>query len=70
MSNVEILGQPKYRPIKSRFQGEPVHFYQSLQREVITGKPRNFTDFEDLIYERDVLAYDPQNCEAACDPDQ
>ena len=69
MSSFEILGRPKYRPIKSIFEDDPEHFYQLLQREIITGKPRNFTDFQDLIYERDETGVDLQSCEVACDPD-
>ncbi len=52
MSNVEILGQPKYRPIKSNFQEDSAQFYAKIQSELIKGKPRNFTDLEDLVYDR------------------
>lgn len=52
MSNVEILGRPKYRPIKSIFHEDPAKFYAAAQSELIKGKPRNFTDLEDLVYDR------------------
>ena len=52
MSNVEILGRPKYRPIKSNFQEDSAKFYAKIQSELIKGKPRNFTDLEDLVYDR------------------
>ena len=52
MSDVEILGRPKYRPIKSIFHEDPAKFYAAIQSEAIKGKPRNFTDLEDLVYDR------------------
>ena len=52
MSTVEILGRPKYCPIKSIFHEDPAKFYAAVQSEAIKGKPRNFTDLEDLVYDR------------------
>jgi len=52
VSNVEILGRPKYRPIKSIFKEDSTKFYAAAQSELIKGKPRNFTDLEDLVYDR------------------
>lgn len=63
MSNVEILGRPRYRPVKSIFHEDPAKFYAGIQSELIKGKPRNFTDFQDLVYERfiDDQNYDEDN---------
>ncbi len=50
MSNVEILGRPRYRPIKVQFRDEfkPLNLLKSKGSNL----PLTYTD---LVYERDVV---------------
>jgi hypothetical protein len=50
MGNVEILGKPKYRPIKVQLRDEfkPLNLLKSRE----SNHPLTYTD---LVYERDVV---------------
>ncbi len=50
MSNVEILGRPKYQPIKFNIKEDKSTFYDRVRIETIKGKVK--TSDSDLIYER------------------